>query len=400
VLAGLLVAGVAGCTDGAADGPTGLATGPAATPDPATPDPATDDPATGGPATGGPATEPSGPASVEVDVEVLATGLDVPWGIAPLDDGRVLLTERDAARLVLVGQDGTTTAVTGEGADALADLVVPQGEGGLLGVAVLGASGGAEGGADVALYATTAQDNRVLRATLVGTELGPLTTLLDGIPAARTHDGGRLAVGPDGYLYVSTGDAGEPSRAQDPDDLGGKILRITADGEPAPDNPVAGSPVWSLGHRNVQGMGWSSDGRMFASEFGQSTWDELNVVHRGANYGWPVVEGWGGADEGFVDPVAVWRTADASPSGLAVTDEGVYLAALRGQRLWRMQLLPPGGDDAAGVGESQDLLVGEHGRLRAVAVDRDGSLLVVTGNTDGRGAPRDDDDRLLRVTPR
>ncbi|WP_246783954.1 PQQ-dependent sugar dehydrogenase [Cellulomonas persica] len=330
-------------------------------------------------------------------MSTLATGLDVPWGLAPLDDGSLLVTLRDAARLVVVTPDGAVQDVTGPGADELADVVEPQGEGGLLGVAVLGES---DDGLDLALYATTADDNRVLRGTLRDRTLGELTAVLTGIPAARHHDGGRLAVGPDGFLYVSTGDAGDVARAQDPADLGGKILRVTADGEPAPGNPDPGSPVWSLGHRNVQGLGWAGDGRMFASEFGQNTFDEVNVVRPGANYGWPEVEGEGGADEGFVDPVAVWATSEASPSGLAVTDEAVYVAGLRGERLWRLPLRPAGGDDAAGVGTPQALLTGEHGRLRAVVVAADGSLLVATNNTDGRGDPRDGDDRILRVVVR
>jgi glucose/arabinose dehydrogenase len=151
--------------------------------------------------------------------------------------------------------------------------------------------------------------------------------------------------------------------------------------------------VWSLGHRNVQGLGWAPDGRMFASEFGQETWDELNVITPGSSYGWPDVEGdTGTPGDGFVAPVATWATSDASPSGLAVTAEGVYLAALRGERLWRVPLR------ADGVGEPQALLAGEHGRLRAVEVAPDGSLWVVTGNTDGRGQVRERDDRILRVT--
>ncbi|KMM46434.1 glucose sorbosone dehydrogenase [Cellulomonas sp. A375-1] len=344
-----------------------------------------------------PSGAPSGPDTVEVSVSTLATGLDVPWGLAPLDDGSVLVTLRDAARLVVVTPDGAVRDVAGPGADQLEDVVQPQGEGGLLGVAVLGES---DEGIDLALYATAAGDNRVLRGTLRDRRLGELTAVLTGIPAARNHDGGRLAVGPDGFLYVSTGDAGDVARAQDPADLGGKILRVTADGRPAPGNPDPDSPVWSLGHRNVQGLGWVSDGRMFASEFGQNTFDEVNVIHPGGNYGWPEVEGEGGADEGFVDPVAVWATADASPSGLAVTDEAVYVAGLRGERLWRVPLRPAGATDADGVGEPQALLTGEHGRLRAVAVAADGSLLVATNNTDGRGDPRPGDDRILRVVVR
>ncbi|GEL98411.1 hypothetical protein CTE05_19580 [Cellulomonas terrae] len=328
----------------------------------------------------------SQPPSVEVtDVDDVVGDLDVPWGLAFLPDGDAVVTLRNEAALVVVGPDGSATDVTGPGADELTDLVVPGGEGGLLGVTVLGADGTT---VDLALYATAADDNRVLRGTLDGSVLGDLRPILTGIEKAGNHNGGRLAVGPDGFLYVTTGDAGDPPSAQDPDSLNGKILRITPDGEPAPGNPDDGSPVWSLGHRNVQGLGWAPDGRMFASEFGQNTWDELNVIEPGANYGWPEVEGIG---DGFVSPVAQWPTTDASPSGLAVTDEGVYLAGLRGERLWRVPLT----DD--GVGTPGALLEGERGRLRAVEPAPDGSLWVVTGNTDGRGDVRDGDDRILRL---
>lgn len=345
---------------------------------------------TGGP-TPGPTIAPEpAQSAVEPTVEVTEVDdvlgdLDVPWGLAFLPDGDAVVTLRNEAALVLVAPDGGATDVTGPGADELADVVVPGGEGGLLGVAVLGSSGSA---VDLALYVTAADDNRVLRGTLDGSVLGDLRPVLTGIERAGNHNGGRLALGPDGFLYVTTGDAGDPPSAQDPDSLNGKILRITADGDPAPGNPDEGSPVWSLGHRNVQGLGWAPDGRMFASEFGQNTWDELNVIEPGGNYGWPEVEGVG---PGFVEPVAVWGTREASPSGLAVTDEGVYLAALRGERLWRVPLT----DD--GVGTPQALLEGEHGRLRAVEPAPDGSLWVVTGNTDGRGDLRDGDDRILRV---
>ena len=339
-----------------------------------------------GPTTPTTTAEPA-PATVQVtEVDDILGDLDIPWGLAFLPDGQAVVTLRGAAGLVLVGPDGAATDVTGPGADELRDLVVPAGEGGLLGVTVLGSEGSAV--VDLALYATTADDNRVLRGTLDGSTLGELRPILTGIEKAGNHDGGRLAVGPDGYLYVTTGDAGDPPSAQDPDSLNGKILRITADGDPAPGNPDEGSPVWSLGHRNVQGLGWAPDGRMFASEFGQNTWDELNLIEPGGNYGWPQVEGMG---DGFVQPLAVWPTTDASPSGLAVTDEGVYLAGLRGERLWRVPLTEDG------VGTPQALLEGERGRLRAVEPAPDGSLWVVTGNTDGRGDPRDGDDRILRV---
>jgi glucose/arabinose dehydrogenase len=327
------------------------------------------------------------PAGTVASVADVVTGLDVPWGLAFLPGGRAVVTLRDAAQLIVVDGSGAVTPVTGPGADQLGQIVRPSGEGGLLGVAVLDEH---PTSVDLALYATAADDNRVLRGTLQGHVLGELTPIVTGIHKAGNHDGGRLAVGPDGYLYVTTGDASDRPSAQDPSSLNGKILRVTADGDPAPGNPF-GTAVWSLGHRNVQGLGWSDDGRMFASEFGQDTWDELNVIQPGGNYGWPEVEGVGGGG-GFVDPVATWAADDASPSGLAVTADAVYLAALKGQRLWRVPLTPDG------IGTPVPLLMGEFGRLRAVGVAPDGSLWVLTNNTDGRGDPRAGDDRILRVT--
>lgn len=313
----------------------------------------------------------------------VASDLAAPWGIAFLPDGSALVTVRDTGEVLRVRPDARP-AVLGVVPD-----VAHGGEGGLLGVAV--SPSFAQDG-QVVLYYTTARDNRVQRATLAGDRLVLGPVVVDGIPRARNHDGGRLAFGPDGYLYVATGDAADPSTAQDLDSLGGKILRVTIDGAPAPGNPFPGSPVWSWGHRNVQGLAWAADGRMLASELGQDTWDELNVVEGGANYGWPVVEGVGERD-GFVDPVVVWRTDDASPSGIAVLDGAVYVAALRGESLWRVPLVP------GGVGEPERLLEGVYGRLRDVAVDPGGNLWLLTTNTT-RGTVRPGDDQVVVVDGR
>ena len=352
-----------------------------------------------GPSVAPPAAIRDVPTVSVTSVTEVATDLDVPWGIAFLPDGRAVVTLRGEAALLLVGPDGTVTPVVGQGADEVRATTKPAGEGGLLGVAVLPGANAVS--ADLAIYQTTADDNRVLRATLAGDALGATRAILTGIPKGSVHNGGRLAVGPDGMLYVGTGETGTRPLAQDPASLGGKVLRVTPDGAPAPGNPDPASPVWNTGHRNVQGIAFAPDGRVFGSEFGQDTWDELNVLVAGGNYGWPTVEGVGGTGQGFVDPLVTWATADASPSGIAVTDEGVYLAALRGQRLWRVPLhpLPPGAapTDPAGVGQPQVVLDG-YGRLRAVVVAPDGSLWVLTNNRDGRGTPRTGDDRILRVT--
>jgi glucose/arabinose dehydrogenase len=316
--------------------------------------------------------------------DILAEGLEVPWGVDFLPDGRAVVTERISGRVVRVGPDGTVTPL------GTVPAAVPQGEAGLLGVAV---SPDFDSDRTLYLYLTTQTDNRVVRAELDGTRLGRTTVVLDGIPAGFIHDGGRIAFGPDGHLYVTTGETGDPELAQDPRSLAGKILRITTDGRPAPGNPDPGSPVWSLGHRNVQGLAWDDEGRLWASEFGDSEWDELNLVEKGGNYGWPRVEGAGG-DASYVDPQLVWPVDQASPSGLAFADGHLWMAGLRGQRLWRITV--------SGKGEASKpraFFTEDFGRLRTVAAAPDGLLWLTTSNRDGRGEPAPADDRILRVRP-
>ncbi|GIM63902.1 oxidoreductase [Planomonospora venezuelensis] len=323
----------------------------------------------------------SGPPEV---ADTLVEGLEVPWGVDFLPDGRAVVTERISGRVLSVGTNGAVTPLgTVPGA-------VPQGEAGLLGVAV---SPDFASDRALYLYLTTGTDNRVVRARLDGTRLGRTTVVLDGIPAGFIHDGGRIAFGPDGHLYVTTGETGDPELAQDPQSLAGKILRITTDGRPAPGNPDPDSPVWSLGHRNVQGLAWDDEGRLWASEFGDSEWDELNLVEKGGNYGWPRVEGAGG-DASYVDPQLVWPVDQASPSGLAFADGHLWMAGLRGQRLWRIAV-SPGGE----ASKPRAFFTEDFGRLRTVAAAPDGLLWLTTSNRDGRGEPTPADDRILRVRP-
>ncbi|WP_063003780.1 PQQ-dependent sugar dehydrogenase [Nocardia salmonicida] len=305
--------------------------------------------------------------------------LDAPWSIA-FHGAAALVSERDSGRILEIGTGGTQHEV------GTVDDVEPSGEGGLLGIAVRGAQ--------LFAYYTAADDNRIERFDLTG-EPGNLTlgggrTILTGLPAAANHNGGRIAFGPDGMLYATVGDAGNRPAAQDRAALAGKILRMTPDGQAPVDNPAPGSLVYSYGHRNPQGITWAADGRMFASEFGQNTWDELNLIEPGGNYGWPEVEGIAGR-AGFIDPLQQWKPSEASPSGMTNVGGSLYIANLRGERLRRIPL--------DNLTQSTESLVGEYGRLRDIAVAPDGSLWVLTNNTDGRGEPAAGDDRIVRLEP-
>jgi glucose/arabinose dehydrogenase len=314
------------------------------------------------------------PADAPKDV---VTGLSVPWAIAFLPGGDALVTERDTARLLRVSPAGKIT-VLGRISEAR-----PDGEGGLLGVAVKDQQ--------VFLYYTADQDNRIVRYQLGGNGLGNEQLLVQGIPKGGIHNGGRLAFGPDGYLYATTGETGDRDLAQQLDSLGGKILRMTVDGAPAPGNPF-GTLVYSYGHRNVQGLAWDPKGRLYASEFGANTYDEVNLIRPGANYGWPEVEGKGN-DDRFVNPILTWSTAEASPSGMAYEDGSLWVGALGGERLWQ---IPLGQDGSPGKPVAN--FTGRYGRIRAVTAAPDGTLWVGTSNKDGRGTPRRGDDRILSVT--
>jgi glucose/arabinose dehydrogenase len=328
---------------------------------------------------GSPSDQP-GPPRV---VGTVATNLRTPWGLGFLPDGTAIVTERDTRRVLAIDERGRVRQI------GTVPEAAPQGEAGLLGVAV---PPDWTPGDDLYFYATTASDNRVVRAPYRGGRLGATEVVLDGIPNGFIHDGGRMAFGPDGYLYVATGETGVGELAQDRDSLAGKILRITPDGDPAPGNPDPDSPVWTLGHRNVQGLAFDDRDRLWASEFGQDLFDELNLIEKGRNYGWPMVEGQGTSDD-FVNPHVVWDPDQASPSGLAYLDGRLWLASLNGERLWRIDVTGRRASDPT------DFFVGEYGRLRTVAVAPDGNLWVTTSNHDGRGDPAPADDRILAVRP-
>ncbi len=314
----------------------------------------------------------------------LATGLQAPWSIVVLDDGGALISQRGDGKVLEVSASrDLRTAGTVPG-------VVSGGEAGLNGLAVREI----DGIRWLYAYHATEDDNRVVRMPLSGEpgslslDVGRVEDVVTGIPRAANHDGGRIAFGPDGMLYIGTGDAGQRERARDRAYLGGKILRVTPDGEPAPGNPF-GTAVYSLGHRNVQGLAWDDSGALWASEFGQDTWDELNRIEAGGDYGWPDHEGKAGAADA-IDPIAVWKPADASPSGIAMVDGTLFIAALRGERVWAFDPSDPETEPW------RARFTEEYGRVRDVAAGPGGRLWLLTNNTDGRGQPRDGDDRLVQ----
>jgi glucose/arabinose dehydrogenase len=322
------------------------------------------------------------PAAAAPSARTIASNLQVPWGIAFLPGGDALVAERPTGRILRVPRGGGRARAV-----MRVPGVVDEGEGGLLGLAV---SPSYRTDRLVYAYFTSATDNRIVRFRLGGA----VRPILTGLAKGPIHDGGRIAFGPDGMLYAGVGDAGDSANAQSLSSRNGKILRIRPDGSVPGDNPFPGSPVWSLGHRNVQGLAWDSAGRLWATEFGQNAFDEVNLIRPGRNYGWPVVEGRGDTQGGrFTNPLVTWRTSEASPSGAAIVGSTLYVGALAGRRLWRVPLR------GTSAGRPSALLNDRFGRLRTVVRAPDGSLWISTSNRDGRGSPRAGDDRIVRLRP-
>jgi glucose/arabinose dehydrogenase len=336
-----------------------------------------------------PGAEQTPPATGSVRVlRTVATGLKAPWGLAPLPEGGLLVSGRDDGTITRIDEKTGRRTVLG-----MVPGVSAAGEGGLLGIAL---SPGYASDHLVYAYFTTDSDNRIARMLYdtrkpAGEQLGAPDTVFKGIPKGMIHNGGRIAFGPDGMLYAGTGESGERGLAQDRNSLGGKILRMTPEGEPAPGNPFGNSAVYSYGHRNVQGLAWDGRQRLFASEFGQDTWDELNAIKPGDDYGWPDAEG-KSADPKYHNPIAQWHTDEASPSGIAYAEGSIWMAGLRGQRLWRIPL--KGTQSSA---PPQAFLKGTYGRLRTVVAAGGDKLWLMTSNTDGRGDPSKGDDRILEL---
>jgi quinoprotein glucose dehydrogenase len=328
------------------------------------------------------------------------TGLDAPWSLAFLPDGRALISERPG-RIRLI-ENGRLER------EPVAQVEVARGgEAGLMGLAL-----DPEFPRAPYLYAMYTQDsgsgrvNRVGRFRLEGARATFERVIVDGIPGATNHNGGRIAFGPDGMLHIGTGETFRRELAQMPDNLGGKILRVTRDGAPAPGNPRADSPVYTLGHRNVQGLVWHPETHeLFAGEHGPSgedglrAYDEINVIRPGANYGWPLVVG-APRRPGLTDPLIAWADHTTPPSGMSFWRGALYVATLRSQTLVRVHLVR---DDNAWRAATIERLFHDgdrsrYGRLRDAVVGPDGALYVLTNNRDGRGSPREGDDRILRVS--
>jgi glucose/arabinose dehydrogenase len=291
-----------------------------------------------------------------------------------------LYSERDTFKLYHLTPDGTKTLVA-----TIPDVAGTTGEGGLMGLAYRAPW----------LYVmhTTVSDNRIVRFKYDGTlDLASREVLISGIARSKFHNGGRLRFGPDGKLYASTGDAQNSANAQDLDSLNGKILRLEPDGTVPSDNPFPGKYIWSYGHRNPQGLAFDSSGRLWQAEFGNSETDELNLIRKGGNYGWPYCEGPCGLhDRLLVDPVQTWRTFDASPSGITIVRNTIYVAGEAGQRLYRMHITgntttPP-----------ETYFFGAFGRLRTVEATRDGDLWLTATNGDKDNLPGNDANRVMRI---
>lgn len=321
---------------------------------------------------------------------VIAKNLEVPWSIALLPDGGILFTERPG-RVRLIDAAGNIQ----EEPVLTLSTVKAIGEGGLLGIAL---DPDFVTNRFVYLYYTYASAadntlNRVVRMTYVDAVLQDEQIILDQIPGASNHNGGRIKFGPDGYLYIATGDASEPSRAQDTQSLAGKILRIQPTGAAAPGNPF-GNAVYSYGHRNPQGLAWDAQGTLWVTEHGRSGvlsgFDELNQIEPGQNYGWPTIQG-DEVEAGTQRPIVhSGATTTWAPGSLAIVNQSLIFTGLRGQALYRV-------DSAASSLEVSEHFKGIFGRIRDIVATPDGWLYFTTSNRDGRGRSASDDDKIMKV---
>lgn len=326
-------------------------------------------------------TTTSTPAPLNPQVaSTIATGLNVPWGIAFLAGGAALVSQRDDGSIVRIEPGGDVTRLGAvKGADSATS------EGGLMGIAL-----DPDDESILYAYLSTGSDDRLVRMSLDGDKLGTPEALLTGVRSAANHHGGRLLFDGTGHLFLAIGDGAVPDSAQDRDGPNGTILRLDKEGRAASGNPFD-NKVWSYGHRNIEGLAIDADGRLWASEFGQDSHDEFNLIEKGQNYGWPKFEG-KSDDPDYATPKVTWSTDECSPAGLAIARSTAFMGALRGECVWMIPL------DGESAGKPTALFKSKYGRIRDVVVAPDESLWITTSNTDSRGRPADDDDRILQVT--
>lgn len=327
------------------------------------------------------------------DIEIVAQGLNVPWEIAFLPSGEILVTERPGT-IKKIGKDGAVFPIEG---------VEHIGEGGLLGLALHPRF---SENYWIYLYLTTKTENglvnRVERYRLENNQLFDRTVIIDNIPGAAYHDGGRIVFGkefrPHWYLFITTGDADQSELAQNVNSLAGKILRIWDDGSIPDDNPF-GNAVFSYGHRNPQGLAWDNEGRLWATEHGRSGvlsgLDELNLIEMGKNYGWPIIQG-DEMNEGMQRPI-IHSGPDKTwaPAGAVFYNGSIFFTGLRGESLYQVKISKDGK-----IGSLSNHFQGEFGRLRAIQIGPDGFFYVSTSNTDGRGQVRSGDDKIIKINSR
>jgi len=321
------------------------------------------------------------------DIKIIAENLKIPWELVFLPNGDMLITERPG-NLLKIGSDKNIIKIDG---------VTQIGEGGLLGMAL---DPEFNDNNYIYLYSTTREDgqytNRVERYKLLGSALSDRKVIVSGIKGAANHDGGRIRFGPDKFLYVTTGDAQTPSLAQDKNSLNGKVLKVDRDGIPASDNPFDNA-VYSMGHRNVQGIAWDQDGTLWATEHGpsgsQTGNDEVNLIQKGGNYGWPVIKGTQTA-AGMISPIIESGRSDTwAPSGMVYFKKNLFFGGLRGEALYQAKI-----DSDNNLTLTANFKK-EFGRIRTVTIGPEGYFYILTNNTDGRGTPNAGDDKVIRVNP-
>lgn len=332
------------------------------------------------------------------DIEVAAENLFVPWAVAVSDDGKIYFTERSGAvRVIEGGTLNPKPLITFE------SPFVSQVEGGLMGIALDPDFLNNHYMYVMYSYAENSQlFNRVVRLIENNNSASIDKVLLDKIPGGIIHNGGRIKIGPDQKLYITTGDIGSRELAQDLSSTGGKILRINLDGTIPTDNPFEGSPIYSYGHRDPQGIAWNADNKLYASEHGQTAHDEINLIKPGSNYGWPLVQG----DEDLNNmnlqkPLIHSGDVTWAPSGMTFISQGPWkgklvVAALRGSQLLVFTL----NEDGTKIQHTDSLFQNEYGRLREAVEAKDGSIYLTTSNRDGRGNPSRTDDKIIRLVPK